>query len=94
MASALYRLSTTTVNLEQGPGDVTRLSQTQAMHHKTHSPGMGENPTQRKLLILEPAYLISNAALPLTNFISLGKLLNFAVPQFFIYKTWIMIIPI
>lgn len=63
------------------------------MHHETHNPGMVEKPTQRKVLILESAYLISNAALPLTNFISLDKLLNFAVAQFFIYKIWIMIIP-
>lgn len=37
---------------------------------------------------------ISNAALRLTNFISLGKLLDLSVPQFLIYKIWITIIPI
>lgn len=36
----------------------------------------------------KPACLVSNPALPLPNFISLGKLLNFSVPQFLTYKNF------
>lgn len=46
-----------------------------------------------RALTLKLDFLFSQMASPQTNCMPLGKLLNLFVPQSFIYKMWMMIIP-
>lgn len=59
---------------------------------ETQSPWMDTECMFRKL-IPKPAHLVSNPALPLPNFIPLGNLLDFSVPQCLLYRIWIIMIP-